>query len=605
MSRVGIQGGVVKPGGGWASLALAGLVFLAFGGALDCGFVRFDDHVYVFENPQVAGGLTAAGVRWAFTTGHASNWHPLTWLSHMSDVELYGLEPAGHHATSVFLHALNAILLFLILRTMTGCFGLSWIVAALWAVHPLRVESVVWISERKDVLAMFFGLIAVRVYGGAAPGGGTRPTAFRIGPASFFFALSLMSKPLWVTLPFLLLLLDFWPLKRWATEPVRRLVGEKWPLFLLSAASCIATFAVQRHGGAVGALEVLPLPARVVHAALAYAEYVRLLFWPAGLAAFYPYPGADPVDLRLVGSVALLAAGTAVAARRIQGRPWLVTGWLWFLGALVPMIGLVQVGAQAWADRYTYLPHVGLILALVWGVAEAMEWVGCRPGSPTGRVAPGGGTRPTKRFPPIQTALVGALALVLVVLSRRQSAVWRDTETLFRHAIAVTENNALAHGNLGTWYAEQGRWPEAEPHLRRSLALQSSGNKARVVLANGLLAAGNKPEALRHYLLAVKDVPDLVSVLNNLAWLLATVPGGPPDAGPLAVRHAERAVELTGGANAKVLDTLGAARAAAGDFPGAQQAAEQARALAKDDALAREIEKRLALYREGKAFREQ
>ncbi|MGD9781538.1 MAG: tetratricopeptide repeat protein [Kiritimatiellia bacterium] len=586
--------------GAVAAAGLAALVFFAFGGALECGFVRFDDDVYVTENPQVAQGLTIAAVRWALTTGHASNWHPLAWLSHMADVELYGLNPAGHHLTNLLLHAANAILLFWALRRMTRRAGLSWMAAALWAVHPLRVESVVWISERKDVLAMLFGLLAVGMHGRNAPGGGTRPTTFRIGPVAVFFALSLMAKPTWVTLPFLLLLLDVWPLGRWPAEPWRKLAAEKWPLFALAAGSCAATVWAQGKGGAVGALDVLPLATRIVHAGVAYSEYVRMLVWPTGLAAFYPHPIGGHSLLRMAVSLALVAVLTAGAAGQFRRRPWLTVGWFWFLGALVPMIGLVQVGSQAWADRYTYLPHIGLIVAAVWGAGKIRDR---QVGTPCQGVRQSRSTDASERRPYL-LASATVLAIALAVVSRGQTAVWRTTETLFQQVISVVERNALAHGNLGMWYMEQGRWPEAEIHLQRSLEIQPKRNKARVNLANALVAAGRKKEAVRHYQAAVAE--DLLSAraLNNLAWLLATDPEATPEVGARATEHAERAVAWTHGKFAPMLDTLGVARAAAGDFAGAVEAGEQALALTTDPVEAKAIRKRLDLYRSGTPYRE-
>lgn len=521
----------------WASLLLAGLVVLAFGGALRCGFVHFDDPLYVFENVQVSKGLTPDGIRWAFTTGHAANWHPLTWLSHMADVDLYGLAPAGHHATSLLLHALNAILLFSVLRGMTGRFFLSWLVAALWAVHPLRAESVVWISERKDVLAIFFGLWALEAY---------RRTDLRgrMGWVALAFALSLMSKPLWVTLPFLLLLLDVWPLQRWPGISIWKLAREKWPIFLLAAASCGVTYLVQQAGGAVRPFEQFSFGTRLGNSAVAYGQYLRMLFWPFQLSFFYPHPGEFLSTGRIMGSVAGLLALSGLAMGCARRRPWWTVGWLWYLGALVPMIGLVQVGGQAWADRYSYLPHIGLLVALAWGAAESAEAMRVRHLSTAWAV------------------LAAGWVLGLAILARQQTQVWRDSETLFRHALAIEENNALAHGNLGSWYALEGRTEEAMEHLQRSVEIQPRKNEAIFNLGNLYLELGNQGEAIRQYRAMVAENPRHVLALNNLAWLLATQPGATREQSEEALALAQRAVECAEGPSAVLQDTVVKAREA-------------------------------------------
>ena len=582
-------------------LMLLALVWGAFGGALRCGFVYFDDDQYVFENPPIARGLTAEGVRWAFTTGHAANWHPVTWLSHMLDIELFGLDPKAHHAVNVWIHALNAVLLFGVLRRLTGRWGLSWWVAALWCVHPLRAESVVWVSERKDVLAMLFGLLALGAY--APPG-----QRGKMGWVSVFFALSLMSKPMWVTLPFVLLLLDLWPLGRWQKGSIPKLVLEKRPLFLLAAASCIATFIVQRRGGAVGSLDLLPLGTRLVNAAVAYAEYVRLLFWPSGLAVLYPYPEAGHSVLRIAISVALGLGISAVAVAHGRRRPWLRVGWLWFVGTLVPMIGLVQVGRQSWADRYTYLPHIGLILALAWGCGAWLD----RPGT----APPRRGGRKNKsadlaaRGSHLKT-IVSALALVLVLgwtaWSRHQTAVWRTNDSLFLNAIAATENNTLAHGNLGTYFGKQGQWESAEFHLQEALRIRPRDGGARYSLGNVYFRQGRRADALDQYRIAAQQDPKQWEAMNDLAWLLATAPDGSS--------HAEEALQWAGRAlaaapaakRAEIWDTLSVARANAGDFEGALQAAEKALELgttADPSGWRTRVDQRMKDYRRGKPWRQ-
>ena len=584
-----------------AVLLLVALCWGAFGGALRCGFVYFDDDKYVFENPPVVRGLTAEGVRWAFTTGHASNWHPLTWLSHMADVEWFGLDARAHHAVNVWLHALNAVLLFFVLRRLTGRGVLAWWVAALWCVHPLRTESVVWISERKDVLAATFGLAALWAYAGRSP--------TRLLWTAGGFALSLMAKPAWVTLPFLLLLLDVWPLARRKRETAVRLILEKAPLFALALASSVATFFVQRHGGAVGSLDLLPLGTRVANALVAYAEYVRLLFWPSGLAVLYPYPEAGHSVLRIAISVALGVGISAVAVAHGRRRPWLRVGWLWFIGTLVPMIGLVQVGRQSWADRYTYLPHIGLILALVWGAEEAMDRWGGPPRRGVPQSKKTGKTDLSARGSYLKTllaALAGVLVLGLTSLSRQQTAVWRSNESLFLHAITATENNALAHGNLGTYYGKQGQWESAEFHLQEVLRIRPHDGGARYSLGNVCYRQGRRDDALEQYRLAAQD-PKQWEAMNDLAWLLATVADGGGQAEE-ALHWADRALAAAPAAKrAEIWDTLSVARANAGDFTGAIQAAKSALDLEPGAGMAAwraRVDKRMESYRQGKPWRQ-
>ena len=559
-----------------AALLLVALCCGAFGGALRCGFVYFDDDKYVFKNPAIASGWTAEGVRWAFTTGHASNWHPLTWLSHMTDIELFGLDQKAHHAVNVWLHALNAILLFGVLWKLTGRFWFAWWVAALWCVHPLRAESVVWVSERKDVLAMFFGLLTIGVYAAGRGLAGGRRQALAAG----CFALSLMSKPMWVTLPFVLLLLDFWPLARWRKGVLLSLLREKWMLFILAMASCIVTYVVQERGGAVGPLDLLPFGTRLVNAVVAYAEYVRLLFWPSGLAVLYPYPEAGYSGMRVAASLALGLAISAVAVGQWRQRPWLCMGWLWFLGTLVPMIGLVQVVRQSLADRYAYLPHIGLIVAIVWGVTEAIDrwtWTprrGARPGKAKDRSAKG----PDLKI--ILAVLAFALVLGLVLLSRQQTAVWQTNESLFRRAIAVTDNNILAYGNLGTYYGKQGQLEPATFLLNEVLRRRPTDGGARYALGNVYFRQGRQAEAIQQYRVAAQD-PKQWEAMNDLAWLLATAPDGSSHAAE-ALQWAERAMPAAPqAARAGIWDTLSVARASAGDFEGAIQAAEKARELSE------------------------
>lgn len=524
-----------------AMALLAALVFLAFGLALLCGFVWFDDHGYVTENPAVTVGLSRAGLRWAFTTTHMYNWHPLTWLAHMADVELYGLEPAGHHLSSLLLHAANAILLFFFLRRATGSGPAALAAAALWAVHPLRAESVVWISERKDVLAALFGLLALLAYVRPAGRG-------RLLGTTAAFAASLLAKPAWVTLPFLLLLLDAWPLGRWPRTPAWKLVLEKAPLWLLAAGSCAMTLAAQSAGGAVKSFASLPAGTRLANAATAVVQYLRALVWPVDLAAFYPYSANGASAAAVAGAAVLLLALTALAVVGARRAPWGLVGWLWFLGALVPMIGLVQVGGQAWADRYSYLPHIGLALALAGGVAA---WIRQGPSSRRQRIA---------------ASVAGALALAWVGLSRAQTAVWHNTETLFRHALAVTQDNWLIHFNLANRYQLDGR----------------------------------RAEACAEYRAVLEIAPNYAPAMNNLAWALAVDPQATPEEVAEALAWARKAIDLSGGApTAAQLNVLERAQLAGGDLVATMETARQAEALAErsgDREAAARIRWRLAGY---------
>ena len=401
-------------------LALAAFSLALYARTAAFPFIDFDDNRYVTENPVVQAGLSWSGVAWAFRTFHASNWHPLTWLSLMMDAQLFGTSAAAMHVENALLHALNAAVVFFALRRMTGEAGRSFWVAALFAAHPLRVESVAWVAERKDVLSSLFGLGALWAYAAYAE----RPS-LRRGLAVFgLFALSLLAKPMWVTLPLLFVVLDRWPLRRgWR-------VREKLPLFALSIASCIVTVAAQR--GAMTGAE-LGLPARVANALVAYVLYLWKTIWPWPLAIHYPYPASIPA-WQVAGAVALLGALTLVALQ----KPWRLAGWLWFLGTLVPVIGLVQVGAQSMADRYAYLPHIGLFVAIVWELRARV-------------LAPA----------------VAALSVVTLV----QQSYWRSHVALFEHSLAVSPDDAIAHGALSQGLRREGRLDEALQHAQAAVRL--------------------------------------------------------------------------------------------------------------------------------------
>jgi Tfp pilus assembly protein PilF len=545
-------------------LFLAAAVLAVFGQAGGFAFLAWDDTGYVTDNPRVASGLTAGGLRWALGSGAMANWHPLTWLSHMIDAELYGLDPRGHHRTSVLLHAANAVLLFLVLKRMTAAPWRSALVAGLFALHPLHVESVAWVSERKDVLSAFFWILTMGAYALYAE----RPGPLRYAWVVVLFALGLMAKPMLVTLPFVLLLLDVWPLGRLRGNPAPAgapgragaarggpappasragtgarsgagawgLVAEKVPLFLLAAVSSVVTFLVQRSAGAMPAMERLPLDARLANAAVAYWRYIGKLLWPADLSAFYPL---RPWAAWQVGlSVLALAALTALALRAAGRAPWFLTGWLWYAGTLVPVIGVVQVGRQAMADRYTYLPLVGLFIAAVWGGAELSA---------------------AARLPRAAPAAAGALALAaLAACSQAQVRVWRDTVTLFGHALEIDPDNPVAHNVLGFELAARGRGAEAEEHFRRALAAEPGYAAARYNLGLALAKQGRFAEAADQLEAAVGARPDYAEARRNLGGVYDRL-GRAGD----AEREYAEAVRLDP-ADAEARNDLGASLAARG-----------------------------------------
>jgi protein O-mannosyl-transferase len=439
-------------------------------------FLFYDDGQYVAENPRVRAGLSWEGVRWAFTTLHFHNWHPLTWLSHMLDVELFGLRPGAHHVVSAALHAVNGGVLLLVLRRLTGALWRSALVAALFAVHPLHVESVAWVAERKDVLSTLFGFLALGAYARYA----AHPGAGRYAVVVACFALSLLAKPMWVTLPFLLLLLDFWPLRRFPSAaasdghgtypvlPATRLLLEKAPLLAMTVASSAVTVAAQR--GALASLEV-DLGARVGNAIVSYALYVWKTLWPTGLAPLYPFRW--PLPAWEVALAAVFVGGVTVAALAgARSRPWAAVGWLWFLGTLVPVIGIVQVGSQSMADRYTYAPSVGLLVVMVWGAHHV-----------------------ARRHERLVAGAACAVIAALAVLTWRQTARWQDHETIFTHTVQVTGENAQAHGVLAMGLRRTGKLDAALSHAREATRLEPTGPRHWTELALVARALGNPAEA--------------------------------------------------------------------------------------------------------------
>ncbi len=511
-------------------LAVCGLLLLAviavFGQVVGHGFVNFDDGDYVVENRHVQEGLTGPWLVWAVTGYDAFNWHPLTWLSHTLDYQLYGLKPAGHHLTSLLLHATTAILLFLTLRRMTGALWPSAFVAAVFAIHPLRVESVAWVSERKDVLSGLLFTLTLWFYVRYAE----RPPSWgRYVLVMASFTLGLMAKPMLVTLPFVLLLLDYWPLGRWqgagskehgarisnlksqirdsrsslsnslyAPRSLLALVAEKIPMFALAAASCVITFAAQR--GAIAPLQERDFSSRIAGATVAYVTYLGKMFYPADLSILYGLPNGPPPTSEVLAAVILLTS-ISIAVFAIRRKcPFLLFGWLWYLGTLVPVIGLVQVGKQALADRYTYLTQIGLYIAFAWGVANTAA------------------SRPYRRGLAVLSALVLA---GLIVSAWQQTRYWRDSVTLWSHALACSAETSVAHRCLAQALIGRGQVEEGIAHLQRALEITPDFAEAHNNLGYVLAGQGKIDEAIAHYQRALEAQPDYAEAHYNLGFALA------------------------------------------------------------------------------------
>jgi tetratricopeptide (TPR) repeat protein len=542
---------------------LLGLAVLAvFWPALRCGFVNYDDPGYVTENWHVLHGLNGPNIRWAFTAVAASNWHPLTWLSHMLDCQLYGLRPEGHHLTSLLLHAANSILLFLLLNRLTGALLRSAVVAAMFALHPLRVESVVWISERKDVLSSFFWMLAVWAYVRYAEEFKVQSSKFKVfyALALGLFALALMSKPMVVTLPFVLLLLDYWPLGRLQFGPKFswRPVVEKIPFLVLAAGSSLVTFLVQEHAGAVASLTRFPLGVRLANIPVAYMRYVAKNFWPTDLATFYPYVGRPAIEI--IGAAALLAFITGLALWRVRTSPYLAVGWFWFLGMLVPTIGLVQAGGQSLADRYSYLPGIGLWIMTVWGLRDLAA------------------ARPLFRE---VTSLAAGLAMVIfAILTFRHSGDYKDTGTLWEATLRSYPNCLPAHNNLSRWLMDQGQWDEALDHCRKALAILPSDPTAHDDLSRIFLHQGNVDEAIAEGLRSIQVQPS--SEVNRQTLARAYLQKGDFAAAAASLREA---IKIEPSAS-EAWCNLGYALLQQGQIPEATAAYQRALELNPDYALA-------------------
>lgn len=459
----------------WAATALLGIVLLAYGQVLHFDFVNFDDQDYVTANPNVQAGLTWPGVAWAFRTSFTGNWFPLTWLSHMTDCELFGLDAGWHHFTSVVIHALTTVLLFWFLKSVTASYGRSAVAAFLFAIHPLRVESVAWVAERKDVLCGLFWVLTIWSYSAFA----ARPSRWRYALTLVLFCLGLMTKPMMVTLPLVLCLLDLWPLRRGI-----RLV-EKLPLLAISLGVSVITYAVHREVGATAASDIIPLLVRLENALVSYIVYVLNVFWPVNLAVYYPYP--RPWETLLVPAIiagTVLILLTVLAVRTFVRWPHFAVGWFWYLVTLVPVIGIVQVGGQSRADRYTYIPAIGLTIAFVWGGSELL--------------------RAQPRICACATAAICALSLVLTI---RQVQYWRDSVSLYQRAIAVTSGNYLAHFNLAKAFDTRGETAQAAEELRKTVHLRPNLALAHAELGQILARQGQSENAVEELRQAVSLDP--------------------------------------------------------------------------------------------------
>ena len=661
-----------QPGGGsWRTLAvcavIVALVWIVFGQTLTFDFVNYDDKTYVYGNSLVSAGITARGLSQAFVDTQTTNWHPLTLISHMVDCQFYDLKAGGHHFTNVLLHTIAALLLFLWLCNVTGRFWSSAFLTALFAIHPLRVESVAWIAERKDVLSAVFFFLTLLAYARYVKS----RTFGRDMTVSILFVFGLMAKPMLVTLPVVLILLDYWPLGRWheagsgeqgaqksevtgQRSVVSGLVVEKTPLFVLSLAASIVTFVLQERSA--GSVAQLPLNWRIENALVTSLTYIWQIFWPVDLAVFYPHPENTLAWWQVATATLLLISVTWVVFVLRRTRPYLLVGWLWYLVMLLPVIGIVQVGLQGHADRYTYLPQIGLYIALVWLIADAFSSLG----------AP----------KPIIATVAILIVLSLAACARKQATYWRNTETLWTHTLAVTKNNdvahtnyanflmdrgqlddalahfqtaldirlaqshphydlslAVIHGNVGAVLMHKGRVAEAITHFRQAIDLEPhyvdphfnlgaalmqqgdldgaidewnrtlsmEGNDAgtHTALGNAYLQKHALRQAIDHYEKAVRADPSSIYALNNLAWIFSTAPDDIFRNGARAVELAKKADQLSNGSNSIFARTLAAAHAEAGQFTEAIQNAQRALNLANDQsnhALAALIQEDLDLY---------
>lgn len=508
----------------WAGLALFAITAFLYWPATGFGFVAFDDGLYVYENPMVRAGISLAGIKWAFTAVVAANWHPLTVISLMLDESVFGGGAAGYHLTNLLLHAADTVLLFVVLRRMTGAFWPAVLVAALFGWHPLNVESVAWVAERKNVLSTLFLLLSLWCYTNYA----RQKSAGQHLGALGFFAMGLTAKPMLVSLPLILLLLDYWPLRRISLPPesesrapairmALKLAAEKAPFFLLSAAVCVVTMIAQTTAHSVKSLDEVPLALRLLNVPVAYAMYLAKTAWPANLCAFYPLPLTLPVQAA-IGSLVLLA-GISVTAFYLRVRfRWLLVGWLWFLVTLLPVIGIVQTGTQASADRHTYVPDLGLFLAVAFGLEHWMQ-----------------------QRPPVRPWVFGSCAVILLSFAAAtavQLQYWHDSVSLFTRAVTVTKDNYNMENNLGVVLSQAGRSEEAIAHYEAAIRSKPTDLESQYHLGQELMAVGQYDQAEAHFIEALKQSPGNVMLVNNIgvAEIMQGKPGEARDKFTQAMR---------------------------------------------------------------------
>ncbi|MAE61931.1 MAG: hypothetical protein CMJ49_11315 [Planctomycetaceae bacterium] len=584
-----------------AALALATAAVYAQVATFD--FVSWDDPIYVFENEQVVKGLTFQGIAWAFISEHGANWHPLTGVSHMIDCTLFGVDrPGAHHLVNVAWHIVCVVLLFLVLEAMTAAPIRSAVVAALFALHPQHVESVAWISQRKDVLSTALMLLALWTYTRHVQRGGRK----KYIAALILFAGALMAKPMVVMFPVLLVLLDVWPFNRWIgfaaspTNPQRpapprhtlkHLALEKIPFFALSLATGIGTILVQSDKEASVAFKVLSLGDRLAHAVVAYVQYIGKMFWPVDLTFLYPHPympymtGSPRFStLQIVGAAALLIAitvGFLFVARRYR---YGIVGWLWFLVSVLPVIGFLQVGGQGIADRYTYVSFVGLFIILTWAAVDLL--IRLKSLGPAPRV--------------IAAILVAALLTAAATLTYQQVGTWRDSKTLYRHAIAVDHRVPVVHNNLANVLMEEGDYETAADVFREALALMPGFSKFHENLGRTLRELGRYDQVVYHFQRAAQLDSKSVEIQNDLAWILATHPDANIRNVPQAIQYAQHATRLTNFNDPGILDTLAAAYASGGRFDRAIEVSQHALQLLAqnpDPTMEQEIQQHMKLFR--------
>lgn len=477
----------------WIYLLLLAGIFAVYGQTISYDFVNYDDPVYVTE-PHVRAGLTLSGVMWAFTSGYAENSFPLTWISHMLDWQLFGARSGLHHLVSVAIHAMSALVLFAFLKRATGAVGRSAFVAFVFALHPLHVESVAWITERKDVLCVLFWMLALWAYAAYCE----RQSIARYALVVALFCCGLMSKPLMVTFPFVALLMDWWPLRRFARQPARRLFFEKLPLIGLTLCASVGAYVAQQHQGAIAAVAQLPIALRIGNAFMSYVLYLRDFVWPSNLAAFYPYL-ERPVWMPLAAALAV-AGATALAARSVRQRPYIAVGWFWYLGTLIPAIGLVQAGPQSRADRHTYISFIGIAIIVAWGATELFEKRGWN-----------------RRW--LAAAAVGWCAAWAVV-AWIDVQYWRNSVALFAHALEVTEENYVAYNNLGVALRQDGKTREAIDDFEHAVAILPENAQAQDNLGEALTEEGSIDEAAPHLREAVRLRPGFAKAHVDLGALL-------------------------------------------------------------------------------------